>query len=115
VEEIKRDATVTSTRTDEWYKERRRKRIKNVKSVGCGAMYIGCGALMASQIQPIREKHNGLMNICAVGAGAMMTVALGNMCGKVLEKTIDRIVDFWDDVNPNGPSQKKTRKDEDDG
>ena len=51
------------------------------------------------------------MGICATCAGAVLTIGMGNVASKILEKTIDKVVDFWDDVKPSGPAKKVEKKD----
>ena len=100
--------TATS-RTDE-YKERRQRRIQNGKSVGHIAMYVGSALMVTNLIQPVREKHNSLVNACVVGTGAMLAIALGNTAGKLLDKTIDKGVEFFDDINPRQLMKPKEEK-----
>lgn len=91
--------TVTSRTVS--YKERRKKRIQNGKTCGHIAMYVGSALMVTNFIQPVREKHGTLTNACLIGTGAMLSIALGNAAGKILDKTIDKGVEFFDDINPH--------------
>lgn len=92
---------------------RRRKRIKNIKTGGDLMMYVGSAGLMMPVIRKAREQENGVMGICAFGAGTVLAIGLGNLASSILNKTIDKVVDFWDDVKPNGPAKKVQKKAED--
>ncbi len=98
--------TTTTSRTDRYTARRRERRIQNVKTGGHLAMYIGSAGLMMPQIQKARESQNGIMGLCAVGAGAVISVGLGGLASKIFDKTVDKVVNFWDDVKPSGPAQK---------
>ena len=69
-------------------------------------MYVGAAALMRPVIQRAQQEQNGIMGLCATCAGAVITIGIGNAASKILEKTIDKCVDFWDDVKPSGPAKK---------
>ena len=69
-------------------------------------MYVGCAGLMIPQIQRSRENQNSLMGLCTVGAGAVLSVGLGSLASRIFDKTVDKIVDFWDDVKPSGAANK---------
>lgn len=90
---------------------RRDKRVQNVKTGGTLVMYIGSAGLMTPIIRKAREEQNGVMGLCAVCTGAILAVGLGNVASKIMNKTIDKVVNFWDDVKPNGPAKKEDAKD----
>lgn len=99
-------------REDKYSREaRRKKRIKNIKTGGDLMMYVGSAALMSPFIRRAQQEQNGVMGICATCAGAVLTIGMGNVASKILEKTIDKVVDFWDDVKPSGPAKKVEKKD----
>ncbi len=85
---------------------RRRRRIQNVKTGGDIMMYIGAAGLVAPFVRSAKEKQSPLLQSCVTGAGIILSIALGNFAGKSFEKTVDRIVDFWDDVKPSGQAKK---------
>lgn len=85
---------------------RRKKRIRTAKIGGDMMMYVGSAALMRPFIAKAQETNNGIMSACATAAGTVLTLGIGNMASKVLERTIDKVVAFWDDVKPNGPASK---------
>ena len=97
--------TTPVSRTDK-YELRRKKRIQNVKAGGDMMMYIGSASLMIPMIRKAKESQNGIMGACAMGAGAVLAIGLGNAATKILNKTIDKAVDFWEDVKPSGPADK---------
>ena len=86
---------------------KRRKRIQNVKTGGDLIMYIGTAGLLIPMIRKAKENQNGIMGTCAMGAGAILSIGLGNMASKILNKTVDKVADFWDDVKPSAPAVKK--------
>lgn len=104
--ETKDNAT---SRTDR-YEIRRKKRIQNVKTGGDMMMYIGSAGLMIPMIRKAKESQNSLMGLCAMGAGGVLAVGLGNIASKILNKTVDKMVDFWDDVKPSGPAESAENK-----
>lgn len=75
-------------------------------------MYIGSAGLLIPMIRNAKQNQNAMMGICATSAGAILSVGLGNLASKVLNKTVDKVVDFWDDVNPK-PQPKKREAEED--
>lgn len=105
----------TTSRTDSYRRDRRRKRIQNVKTGGHLAMYIGAAGLMMPQIQKSRENANGIMKLCSLGAGAILSVGLGQIASRLFDSTVDKAVNFWDDVKPNGPNEKTQKEAEDNG
>ena len=78
-------------------------------------MYIGSASLMIPMIRKAKESQNGIMGTCAMGAGAVLAIGLGNAATKILNKTIDNAIDFWEDVKPSGPAEKTEKKTEDEG
>lgn len=102
--EVRNSAT---SRTDDRYARRREKRIQNVKTGGDLMMYVGSAALMLPCIKKARENQNSIMGLCATGAGAILSVGLGSAASKLFNKTVDKIADFWEDVKPSGPAEKK--------
>lgn len=123
---VTESATPTS-RTDRYSDRysrdyRRRKRIRAVKTGGDIVMYVGSAGLMVPVIKRAQENQSGLMGMCAAGAGIILAAGLGNIASRMFEKTVDKVIDFWDDVKPSGPAKKKPteseekpQEDEDDG
>ena len=108
------NSSITSV-TDR-YRSKRDKRIQNVKTGGDLIMYIGSAGLMIPMIQKAKENQNGIMGVCAGCAGALLSVGLGNVTSKILNRTIDKVIDFWDDVKPSGPAgDKKPEEEKSDG
>ena len=108
------ETNVAATSKTTKSKDRRReKRIHNVKTGGDLMMYVGSAGLMMPMIRKAKESQNGIMGACAVGAGAILSVGLGNIASKILNKTVDKVVDFWDDVKPSGPAEEKQEGDND--
>lgn len=70
-------------------------------------MYIGSAGLMIPVIQKSRENQSGVMSVCSTSAGVILALGLGNVASKILNRTIDKIADFWDDVKPGAPASKK--------
>ena len=103
---------ITIYKTERHIDSRRKKRIQNVKTGGDLMMYIGSAGLLIPMIRKAKENQNGLMGICATGAGAILSVGLGNVASKIFNKTVDKVADFWEDVKPSGPYIKKAEKDE---
>ena len=69
-------------------------------------MYVGSAGLMMPLIQKARNQESGVMGICAAGAGLVLAIGIGNVASNILNKTIDKVVDFWDDVKPSAPAKK---------
>ena len=113
----------TERYTDRYSKEyRRKKRVKAVKTGGNVVMYVGSAGLMIPMIKRAQENQSGIMGLCAAGAGIVLAVGLGNVASRIFEKTVDKAIDFWDDVKPNGPAnrkpsepEEKPKEDNDDG
>lgn len=98
----------TTYKTEKDIDSRRRRRIQNVKTGGDLMMYIGSAGLLIPMIRKAKENQNGLMGICATGAGAILSVGLGNVASKIFNKTVDKVSDFWEDAKPSGPYIKKS-------
>ena len=109
-----KDAATPASRTDR-YELKRKKRIQNVKTGGDMMMYIGSAGLIIPMIRKAKESQNSIMGTCAMGAGAVLAIGLGNVASKILNKTIDKAADFWEDVKPSGPARKTEKKTEDEG
>ncbi len=113
--ETKSSAATPASKTDR-YEARRKKRIQNVKTGGNMMMYIGSAGLMIPMIRKAKESQNGIMGVCAMGAGAILSVGLGNVASKIFNKTVDKVTEFWDDVNPHGtPKKEEKTEDESNG
>lgn len=85
---------------------RRRRRIQNVKTGGDILMYVGCAGLMMPMMQNAKEKQNSLIGLSALGAGTILSIGLGKIASNILNKSIDKVVDFWDEVKPSAPAKK---------
>ena len=72
-------------------------------------MYIGSASLVMPFVQKAREDHNSVMGACAMGAGVILSIGLGNFASKLLNQTIDKAVEFWDDVKPKEPKPKEPK------
>lgn len=101
---------LNTSETTRYNANRRKKRIQNVKTGGDIMMYIGAAGLIAPMVRSAKEKQSPLLQTCATGTGIILSIALGNFAGKMFEKTVDRIVDFWDDVKPSGQVKKTPTK-----
>ena len=87
----------------------REKLIKNLKTGGDLMMYIGSAGLMSSYVRKAQNQHNPAMNGCIFASGAVLSLGLGKIASKWLDKAIDDIVDFIDDVRK--PEKKEEEKD----
>lgn len=87
---------------------RRQRRIQNVKTGGDLVMYVGSAGLMMPLIQKAKQNQNGIMGLCATGAGAVLSIGLGNIASRILNKTIDKVVDLWDDIKPGNQEKNST-------
>ena len=84
--------------------------IQGIKTGGDIIMYAGSAGLMIPAIQKAKENQNGILGACAVGAGAIISIGVGNIACNFLHSAIDKVVDFFNDVKP-----KEKKEDEDDG
>lgn len=71
-------------------------------------MYIGSAALIRPQIQRAKETQNGVLGICATGAGIALAIGLGGVASNFLNKAIDKGIRFWDDVKPKEKDDDET-------
>jgi hypothetical protein len=78
----------------------RDKLVKNVKTGGDILMYVGSAALMMPQIQKSKENQNALLGAAATGTGIILAAGLGSLASSVLNKAVDKVINFWDDVKP---------------
>lgn len=78
-------------------------------------MYVGCAGLMMPMMHNAKEKQNPLIGMSAVGAGTILSIGLGKIASNILNKSIDKVVDFWDEVKPSGPAEKPTGEEKKDG
>lgn len=109
---------VVTYRTAERYRSKRKKRLENIKAGGDMMMYIGSASLIMPMVQKARENRNGIMGTCALSAGVILSIGIGNFASKILNQTIDKAVAFWEEVKPNGPEknpEKKTGEEEENG
>ena len=80
--------------------EKRDKVVKNIKTGADLIMYIGSAAMTIPAIKKAKENSNSLMGSCAVGTGAMLSLGIGKIASNILNKAIDKTVEFIDDVKP---------------
>lgn len=96
-------------------RSKRKKRIQNLKTGGDILMYVGCAGLMMPMMQKAKEKQNSLIGMSAVGAGTILSIGLGKIASDILNRSIDKVVDFWDEVKPSGPAEKPTGEEKNNG
>lgn len=107
-----------SSKRGESNRDRRDKRVKRDKTIqtikngGSLIMYIGSAGLVSPMIQNARKEQNGAMQICTIGAGAVVSMGVGAFASSVFGKIVDKVVDFWDDVKPK-KKENDTEEDDD--
>ena len=88
--------------------EKRAKLIKNIKTGGNMMMYIGSAGLINPIIRRARDnQQSSALKFCTTATGAVVSIGIGNIASKWLNKAIDTIADFIDDVNPKKPAVEK--------
>ena len=83
-----------TTRTSETdrYNARKKRRMQNIKTCGDMMMYIGAAGLMIPMIRKAKENQNSIMGVCAMGTGAVLSIGLGNVASKILNKTVQMMI-----------------------
>jgi len=89
----------------------RDKIIRNIKAGGDLMMYIGSAGLMSQCVRRARDGHNPAMNACIYASGTVLSLGLGRIASKWLEKAVDDIVDFIEDVRKPEKKHKEAEKD----
>ena len=75
-------------------------------------MYIGSASLVMPMVHKAREEQNPVMGACTMGAGIVLSIGLGGLASKIFNRTVDKAVDFWDEVKPSGPAKKPEAEEE---
>lgn len=84
----------------------RSKLIKNIKAGADLAMYIGAAGLMGPIMRKAQENHNPAMNLCIFASTSVLTLGIGKIAGGWVEKTIDDIAAFIEEVK--APKKEET-------
>lgn len=88
----------------------REKLIKNIKTGGDLMMYIGSAGLMNQYMRKAQEHHNPAMNACIYASSMVLSLGLGRIASKWLEKAVDEVVAFIDDVKKPEKNKKETEE-----
>lgn len=73
--------------------------IKTVKDVGDVAMYIGSASIVRPFVSKKNVQLNGPLQLCAYGAGAVISFGLGSWTSNWFNKIVDTVVDFVEDIS----------------
>jgi len=75
--------------------------IKNIKSGGSMAIYIGTASIMKPIIREHNKERNALTKFCSIVSGTVISCGVSHIASKWFGKMVDKVADFIDDVkNP---------------
>lgn len=87
--------------------EKRERWAKNAKRAGTVMAYVGTASLMRPFVSKAREDQSGAMQACTIFSGTVLSIGLGKIATKFMNDTIDKVMDFIDDVKPKKKEEKK--------
>ena len=75
--------------------------IKNIKTGGSMAIYVGTASIMRPIIKEHNQERNAVTKLCSVVSGTVISCGISHIASKWFGKIVDKVADFVDDVkNP---------------
>lgn len=72
--------------------------VKNIKSGGSVAIYIGTASIMKPIIREHSQERNGLTKLCTVVSGTVISCGVSHIASRWWGKMVDKVAEFIDDV-----------------
>lgn len=82
--------------------------IKNIKSGGSLAIYLGTASIIKPIIKEHNQERNSVMKLCSVVSGTVISCGVSHIASKWFGKIVDKVAYFFDDVK----SPKKEERDQ---
>lgn len=80
--------------------------VKNIKTGGSMAIYIGTASIMKPIIKEHNQDRNAVTKLCSVVSGTVISCGISHVASKWFSKIVDKVADFIDDVkNPNSKEE----------
>lgn len=72
--------------------------VKNIKTGGSMAIYIGTASIMKPIIKQHNQERNAVTKLCSVVSGTVISCGVSHIASKWFGKMVDKVADFIDDV-----------------
>ena len=81
--------------------ENRSKIIKDIKTGGSMAIYVGTASIIKPIIKQHNQERNAVTKLCSIFSGTVISCGISAMASKWFGRIVDKVADFVDDVkNP---------------
>lgn len=72
--------------------------VKNIKTGGSMAIYVGTASIMKPIIQQHNQERNAVTKLCSLVSGTVISCGVSHVASKWFGKLVDKVADFIDDV-----------------
>lgn len=72
--------------------------VKNIKTGGSMAIYIGTASIIKPVIKQHNQERNAVTKLCSVVSGTVISCGVSHIASKWFGKLVDKVADFIDDV-----------------
>ena len=72
--------------------------VKNIKTGGSMAIYIGTASILKPFIKKHNDERNFVTKCCAVVSGTVISCGVSHIASKWFGNIVDKVADFIDDV-----------------
>lgn len=77
--------------------------VKNIKTGGSMAIYIGTASIMKPIIKQHNQDRNAVTKFCSVVSGTVISCGVSHIASKWFGKLVDKVANFIDDVKHPKP------------
>lgn len=82
--------------------------IKNIKTGGSMAIYVGTASIIKPIIREHNKDRNAVTKVCSVFSGTVISCGISHIASKWFGKLVDKVADFIEDVKtPKKESEQK--------
>ena len=82
--------------------------VKNIKTGGSMAIYIGTASIMKPIIKQHNQERNAVTKLCSVVSGTVISCGVSHIASKWFGKLVDKVADFVGDVKNPKPKDGET-------
>lgn len=82
--------------------------VKNIKTGGSMAIYVGTASIIRPIIREHNQERNAVTKLCSVVSGAVISCGISHIASKWFGSIVDKVADFFDDVK--NPKSKEERE-----
>ena len=81
--------------------------IKEIKTGGSIAIYVGTASIIKPMIQEHNQNRNAVTKLCTVVSGTVISCGISHVASKWFGKIVDKVANFVDDVKNPKPKEER--------